>query len=433
MPFLFVFSGCIIFFLSDFSSVCELFIFYFSFFLFAISFCILSLFVFASSVFYLTSLFLLASWLCVPLPFSCSEMLHAAEKMRLQSNYCRHANPGPHRHKFKLWSDEAMTKAYEEVLSGETIRVASEKYAVPKSTLYDRVSGRVTLNARSGPDRYLSDEEEERLAKWLIRCASIGYAKSKKDVLAIVTAMMTKKRGIEVNVSKEWWESFRRRHPQLTIRCAETLAYTRAVAANEETLNQYFDLLEATLTDNQLLDKPSQIFNCDESGFPLDHQGGKLICGKGWKQFCSVASSSRDHITVLACVNAAGNCIPPLIVYDRKNIKREFHTGEIPGTLYGTSAKGWIDAELFEQWFPHFIRYAPSARPLLLLLDGHSSHYQLSLVQKAAENGVIIFCLPPHTTHLIQPLDKTVFGPLKIYWREQCRRFMAQNPGRVVT
>ena len=169
-----------------------------------------------------------------------------------------------------------MTKAYEEVLSGETIRVAAEKYTVPKSTLYDCVSGRVTLNARSGPDHYLSDEEEERLAKWLIRCASIGYANSKKDVLAIVAAMMTKKRGVEVNVSKGWWESFCCRHPQLTIRCAETLAYARAVAANEETLNQYFDLLEATLT---IIDKPSQIFNCDESGFTLDHQGGKLICG----------------------------------------------------------------------------------------------------------------------------------------------------------
>ena len=48
------------------------------------------------------------------------------------------------------------------------------------------MSGRVTSNARSGPDYYLSDEDEERLAKWLIRCVSFGYSKSKKDVEGVV-------------------------------------------------------------------------------------------------------------------------------------------------------------------------------------------------------------------------------------------------------
>lgn len=255
-----------------------------------------------------------------------------------------------------------MEKAYETVQSGETIRVVAEKYNVPKSTLYDHVSGKVVLQSRSGPERYLSDEQEEQLAKWLLRCASIRYAKSKKKVLGVVSTIFIKKKDAEtIIVSKGWWESFRRRHPQPTIRCAETLSYTRAVTTNQETLDQYFDILEATLSDNGLLDKPSQIFNCNESGFPLGHEGGKLIRGKGWKHFCVVGSSSQDHITVLACVSAAGNFIPPLIVYDRKNIKKEFHNGEIPGTLYGTSKKGWIDAELFEQWFSHLLDHAPPA------------------------------------------------------------------------
>ena len=53
----------------------------------------------------------------------------------------------------------------------------------------------------------------------------------------------------------------------------------------------------------------------------------------------------------------------------------------------------------------HFLVHAPPARSLLLLLDGHTSHYNPGVLKMAAEEGIIVFCLPPHTTHLLQPLD----------------------------
>ena len=93
-----------------------------------------------------------------------------------------------------------------------------------------------------------------------------------------------------------------------------------------------------------------------------------------------------------------------------------------------------IDSQLFEEWFEgHFLRHAPPQRSLLLLLDGYSSHYQPAVVRKAATSEVILFCLPPHVTHLAQPLDKTVFSPLKTTWHEECQLYTINNPGRVVT
>ena len=104
--------------------------------------------------------------------------------------------------------------------------------------------------------------------------------------------------------------------------------------------------------------------------------------------------------------------------------------GEVPGTIYRLSPKGWTDRELFDLWFTqHFMRYASSERPLLLILDGHSSHYCPDTIKCASEEHVIVFTLPPNTTHLTQPLDKGVFGPLKIYWREVCNKFLVRNPG----
>ena len=65
-----------------------------------------------------------------------------------------------------------------------------------------------------------------------------------------------------------------------------------------------------------------------------------------------------------------------------------------------------------------------------ILLDGHSSHYTLFVINKAAEEGIIMFCLPPHST---QPLDKGCFSFLKRYWREECHKYLSSNPGKVIT
>ena len=72
----------------------------------------------------------------------------------------------------------------------------------------------------------------------------------------------------------------------------------------------------------------------------------------------------------------------------------------------------------------HFLPLAVSSRPLLLILDGHSTHYQPSTVQFAKDNQIIMFCLPPHSTHASQPLDTAVFNPLKRNWNDAVHAFL---------
>ena len=106
----------------------------------------------------------------------------------------------------------------------------------------------------------------------------------------------------------------------------------------------------------------------------------------------------------------------------------------MPGTTYGLSENGWIDMTLFKEWFfRHFLRHAGTARPLLLLLDGHNSHYNMDVITMARDNIVIIFTLVPHTTHKMQPLDAAVFGPFKSKWQEACHQYIQKHPGRVIT
>lgn len=70
----------------------------------------------------------------------------------------------------------------------------------------------------------------------------------------------------------------------------------------------------------------------------------------------------------------------------------------------------------------------------MLVLDGHATHTKnINLIDYARENGVILLCFPPHTTHKLQPLDKTFMKPLGAYYAEEVRKWLRSNPGRVVT
>ena len=157
---------------------------------------------------------------------------------------------------------------------------------------------------------------------------------------------------------------------------------------------------------------------------PLDPKSVKCIFKQGEKHPFGLTSGDKAQITVVGCVSAAGYCIPPMVIWDRKQLSIELTEGEVPGTFYGLSDNGWMDQELFDGWLcSHFLRYAPPARPLLLLLDGHSSHYSPSTIRSAAKEQVIVFTLPPHTTHLSQPLDRGCFAPLKVAWRQVCHQY----------
>ena len=47
-----------------------------------------------------------------------------------------------------------------------------------------------------------------------------------------------------------------------------------------------------------------------------------------------------------------------------------------------------------------------------MIVDGHSSHVNMGLVTLADDLRILLFILPPHTTHRLQPLDVGLFSPL---------------------
>ena len=107
-----------------------------------------------------------------------------------------------------------------------------------------------------------------------------------------------------------------------------------------------------------------------------------------------------------------------------------------PGTKKVVHDSGWMQFHIFTEWFQHFIDIVKPTKddPVLLILDGHKTHtLNLPVIDLARDNGVVILCLPPHTTHRLQPLDVTYMLPLSTYYSQEVAVYLRKNPGRVVT
>ena len=62
-----------------------------------------------------------------------------------------------------------------------------------------------------------------------------------------------------------------------------------------------------------------------------------------------------------------------------------------------------------------------------IVLDGHSSHATLSLVEFCAANTIELIALYPNATHILQPLDVSFFHPLKNAWKMAVDRWRLDN------
>ena len=295
--------------------------------------------------------------------------------------------------KCKKWMKEQMVKAMEVVRAGSGINRAALDYGVPRTTLKDRLSGRVKDGVLPGPDPYLASDEEKELATFLVDCASVGFGKTRREVMEIVEQVVLEKEVAEKRkilraerVSDGWWRRFQKRQKELSLRRGDNTSYLRMDAVNEDTMKQYFDLLEDVLTEHNLKDLPSQIYNIDESGMPLDPKALNVVTKPGVKKVRSRSTGHKGQITIVACGSAVGQIIPPMVIFDAKKLCHAWTANEVTGTSYGLSDSGWITTPLFEGWLiDHFLKYAVPGRPLLLLLDGHSTHYQPEVVCFAKE------------------------------------------------
>ena len=112
-----------------------------------------------------------------------------------------------------------------------------------------------------------------------------------------------------MTVSSSWWEGFRNDTQSFLSKLLSKLLTNLASACTPDVLSDYFDILEQTIQENDLVSKPTQLFNCDETGMPLDPKPPKDVTAKGVKHPRAITTGNKTQITVYASCNAAA-CHP---------------------------------------------------------------------------------------------------------------------------
>ncbi|APA16038.1 hypothetical protein SS1G_10153 [Sclerotinia sclerotiorum 1980 UF-70] len=132
----------------------------------------------------------------------------------------------------------------------------------------------------------------------------------------------------------------------------------------------------------------------------------------------------HPHLTVVigrrieSCICVDGFILLPLGIFKGKNVLQNWIPKEVLGSwFFSANTKGWTSNLHGLEWLKRVFEPATRAKAdgkyRLLICDGHDSHISGSFIAHCLQNRIVLLILPPHTSHLLQPLDVAVFGPLK--------------------
>ncbi|KAM7399789.1 hypothetical protein PAMP_019033 [Pampus punctatissimus] len=130
-------------------------------------------------------------------------------------------------------------------------------------------------------------------------------------------------------------------------------------------------------------------------------------------------------------MNELGDSIPLYFIFPRVHFRDNFISNGRPGSKGGANPTGWIKEPHFVDFFKHFVEHAKTSKekPSLRLLKNHCSHLSIDGLNFAKENSIIMLSFPPHCSHRLQPLDKSVYG-LKKHVNSVSDSWMRDNPGK---
>jgi len=101
---------------------------------------------------------------------------------------------------------------------------------------------------------------------------------------------------------------------------------------------------------------------------------------------------------------------------------------------FAATSKGYITTSRFHEYGLHFVKYLKQTgladKKHLLIIDGHKSHlYNLPFYEAMRANNIEVLTIPPHTSHVLQPLDSVPFAQFKRNWESNLRKYNSSHSG----
>jgi hypothetical protein len=322
---------------------------------------------------------------------------------------------------------------------------AALAHGISTSTLARRAKGGLSRQEANEPNQFLTAGEEKALAKWITQMTAAGCP-VRHILLREIALEVKKERAATVNdesevlvtytpTGKEWTQRFLRRHPQLKTAIVHSIEASRLKDVNREVVANFFETFKRTIEEEGIIDE--NIYNVDETGFALGTiQAARAIIDSTVPLTYHAQPGRQEWVTVIECISADGMSISPLVIFKGENVNGRWVPQDAPRDWHiSCNSKGWSSNEHGLQWlrecFEPQTRSKANGRKRILLCDGHDSHITAGFILHCIRNNIILMILPAHSSHLLQPLDVAVFGPLKTAISTQLDRLIRTGISRV--
>ncbi|XP_044716504.1 DDE superfamily endonuclease domain-containing protein [Hirsutella rhossiliensis] len=276
-------------------------------------------------------------------------------------------------------------------------------------------------------------------------------------------------------MSQNWLAGWRQSHPEVkkTYLKAVERARKSFEAQSVEEVNDFFSNLDETIKKFRI--GASEIWNEDEAGIRIGclRERVHVLVTRTTRVKSRVEvldPANRESCTVIGTINAAGDSLPPWIIFAHFPTTNWAGIAIDSGVRFAQSPTGFSNAQIHLEWARHFNRWSwassaqaqrsgksleqwfgcdehlrvpnlgmttveapPTQRDekdrifRLLVVDGFTGHTTLEFAEYCIKFDIIIAILPPHSTHIMQPLDVGVFQPLKAAHQKALRKTLAEG------
>ena len=290
----------------------------------------------------------------------------------------------------------------------------------------------------------LTKNEEKELIEWINHRQEIGDCPTSKEVRQHAEKIQFSRTNQEKAFSRNWWKNFKTRHNDIvSTNILHPIEEARQNVSAESALKYVGNLMKAI----QGVKSPKQILNLDETGFPSKPNKSKpkrcVVIRNHKKAPTFREMADANHVSMAAAINLAGESLIPMMI-TTTNVKLNDGLEDLENDfVWVKTKKGYMTEKAMLFWVQNVLSpYATQLRSelndinakIVLIMDNFGCHSCDSVLSEFDKIGSVeIVWLPPHSSHIFQPLDLFPFGQLKkIYFNGTTRKTSPLVNGKIL-
>lgn len=244
-----------------------------------------------------------------------------------------------------------------------------------------------------------------------------------------------------------WFNRFKKRNSNiLDLKIATPMSYLRCKLRHRVKAKEFFEIYRELRT--RRTKKPTVLINVDEIRYSTynDKSKQKYLVSRNIKMPKKLKPTVTDCVAAVVFIESGGDVLLTVhIAKDKEVAKKEKITkkekkmipvkieknsekkitrsNRIKNRMIIKSSSAWMSREQWRAIVAEFVKIYKQrffGKFGLIVMDRLHSHFDESAVKEIIGAQMEIIYLPPHLSHIVQPLDQEPFGNAKRVFHQNC-------------